>query len=202
MVAGDSVPVRIKGKLDGHAFIGTDTIRVGRGRIAAPRAGSHLAGGSVAQVRWETPGGVVAGPVSLLFSPDGGVNWSTIARQRPNTGSFDWTVPSVPTDQAKVAVLLESPAETGAIVEGVLGVSPAFSIGATVGVGDPAPAQLALAIRGAIPNPVADGRLRVEFSLRDGSQARLELMDVAGRLLQARQVGTFGPGCAVGHQLT
>ena len=191
---GDSVPVRIKGKLDGHAFIGTDTIRVGRGRIAAPRAGSHLAGGSVAQVRWETPGGVAAGPVSLLFSPDGGANWSTIARRRPNTGSFDWAVPSVPTDQAKVAVLLESPAETGAIVEGVLGVSPAFSIGATVGVGDPAPAQLALAIRGAIPNPVADGRLRVEFSLRDGSQARLELMDVAGRLLQARQVGTFGPG--------
>jgi len=48
---------------------------------------------------------------------------------RPNTGSYDWTVPNVGTDQAKVAVVLvESAEETGTIVDGVLGVSEAFSI--------------------------------------------------------------------------
>jgi hypothetical protein len=93
-----------------------------------------------------------------------------------------------------VAVLLESTDESGVIVQGVLGVSQTFSIGASVGVGDPAPGQLALAIRGVTPNPAVDARFRVEFSLRDGSPASLELMDVAGRALASRQVGTMGPG--------
>ncbi|MBI5708950.1 MAG: T9SS type A sorting domain-containing protein [Candidatus Eisenbacteria bacterium] len=53
---------------------------------------------------------------------------------------------------------------------------------------------LRLAMRGATPNPASDGRLWVEFSLRDGSPARLELMDVAGRVLNSRQVGSLGPG--------
>jgi hypothetical protein len=34
----------------------------------------------------------------------------------------------------------------------------------------------------------------VEFALRDESPARLEMMDVAGRVLASRQVGTLGPG--------
>jgi hypothetical protein len=34
----------------------------------------------------------------------------------------------------------------------------------------------------------------VEFALRDGSPARLELMDVAGRVLTAKEVGALGPG--------
>jgi hypothetical protein len=34
----------------------------------------------------------------------------------------------------------------------------------------------------------------VEFALRDGSAARLDLMDVAGRVLRSRQVGWLGPG--------
>ena len=34
----------------------------------------------------------------------------------------------------------------------------------------------------------------MEFALRDGSPARRELMDVAGRVLTSKQVGTLGPG--------
>lgn len=56
------------------------------------------------------------------------------------------------------------------------------------------PGAMTLAIHGATPNPVADGPLRVEFTLRDGSPARLELLDVAGRMLASRQVGTLGAG--------
>ena len=44
------------------------------------------------------------------------------------------------------------------------------------------------------PNPAIDGRLRLKFSLRDGSLARLELADVAGRVLRSIQVGGLGPG--------
>jgi hypothetical protein len=38
------------------------------------------------------------------------------------------------------------------------------------------------------------GRLRVEFALRDGSPARLELLDVAGRANVSKPVGAMGPG--------
>jgi hypothetical protein len=50
----------------------------------------------------------------------------------------------------------------------------------------------ALAIRRV--NGAAGGRLEVELTLRDGSPARLELMDVAGRALLSRQVGVMGAG--------
>jgi hypothetical protein len=80
----------------------------------------------------------------------------------------------------------------GTIGEGVLGVGPTFSTGTAVGAGASAPAQLALAIRGT--NPVVRGHLPVEFTLRDGGPARLELLDVAGRLLASTQVGAMGPG--------
>ena len=53
---------------------------------------------------------------------------------------------------------------------------------------------LQLALRVAAPNPSTDGRLRVEFALRNGRLARLELMDVAGRVLNSREVGSLGPG--------
>jgi hypothetical protein len=104
-------------------------------------------------------------------------------------------VPNVPTDQAKVAVVVvESTDGTGDVVDGVLGMSDAFSIDAVVGVGTRGPEGLALAIRGAVPNPSTSGRLCVEFALRDGGPATLELADVAGRVVTSRQVGTLGPG--------
>jgi hypothetical protein len=143
-------------------------------------------------VHWEIPNGVAVESVRLLFSPDGGGTWSSIARGLPDGVGYEWTVPNVPTEQARVAVLLESIDESGAIVEGVLGVSQAFSIETAVGVGAPAPAQLALAIRGT--NPMAGGHLQVEFALRDGGPARLELLDIVGRVLVSTQVGAMGPG--------
>jgi hypothetical protein len=43
------------------------------------------------------------------------------------------------------------------------------------------------------PNP-ARGELSVEFSLADGTSATVELIDIAGRRVAAREVGSFGPG--------
>ena len=54
--------------------------------------------------------------------------------------------------------------------------------------------DLQLAMRVVTPNPSLDGRLRVEFSLHDGSPARLQLIDVMGRVLSSTQVGALGPG--------
>lgn len=189
---GDQVPVTVTGSVDGKPFSGTDHIRVRRGAISAPAADSRLGVGAVTQVRWEIPAGVKVPSVALLHSIDGGSSWSRVADGQPNTGSYDWRVPDASTHQAKVAVVAESVDDGSGNLGGVVGVSGAFSIGALVGVGDSGPSRLALAVRG--PNPVASGRLWVEFALRDDSLARLELVDIAGRVLNATQVGHLGPG--------
>jgi hypothetical protein len=204
---GDNVPVTVSGTVGGSPFSGTDYIRVRHAVVSAPHAGDLVTAGSVTEVRWRAASAdttqLAASPdslgadttlsVALLYSLDHGSSWNLITQGRPNSGSYDWTVPNVQSDQAKVAVVLVSSADsTGDVVVGTLGVSEAFSIESVVGVGNPGPTRLAM--RGATPNPAVGGRLWVEFSLRDGSPARLELMDVAGRVLTSRQVGALGPG--------
>ncbi len=55
------------------------------------------------------------------------------------------------------------------------------------------PAAPVLGLRGAVPNPSLHG-LRIEFSLPSGGPARLEVLDIAGRQVAAREVGLLGPG--------
>jgi len=52
----------------------------------------------------------------------------------------------------------------------------------------------ALALAGARPNPASGRALKVEFTLATADPARLELFDVAGRRVAAREVGSLGPG--------
>ncbi len=52
---------------------------------------------------------------------------------------------------------------------------------------------LRFALMGLTPNPSRDG-LTVAFSLPDAQPARLEVMDLAGRRVLARDVGGLGPG--------
>lgn len=189
---GDQVPVEVTGMVMGQPFAGTDYIRVRHAAVMAPVGGSHLTAGSVTQVRWETPRDVTVQSVALFHSTDGGNTWSKIAQGQPNTGSFDWAVPNIQTDLAKVAVVLvESADETGNIVEGVVGASEQFSIQSIVGVDDPGSVQFVL--RAVTPNP-ARGALRVNFSLRDARAATLSLFDISGRQLAQRRVDGMGPG--------
>jgi len=52
----------------------------------------------------------------------------------------------------------------------------------------------ALSVRVSSLHPAAGGRLSIEFTLPDQSPARLELLDVAGRVMMSRQVGELGRG--------
>src|SRR5207245_859246 len=56
------------------------------------------------------------------------------------------------------------------------------------------PARLALELRGLVPNPATGGEATASFTLATGSPATLELLDVAGRRVSARDVGSLGAG--------
>jgi hypothetical protein len=72
--------------------------------------------------------------------------------------------------------------------------SPFAQVDPTGPTGVEGPSAHRLALREPMPNP-GDGRsMLVAFSLRDGSRARLEVIDVAGRLVFAREVGALGAG--------
>ena len=58
-------------------------------------------------------------------------------------------------------------------------------------------AGLSFALTGLRPNPSRGSRLGVEFTLALASPARLELLDVGGRRVAAREVGTLGAGSHV-----
>ncbi len=188
---GPAVTVTVTGRIDGQAFSGTDVIRAKRAVVNAPAAGAAIAAGSVTSVLWETPSGVSVASVAMLYSADDGVSWTLQARDLPNAGRYDWTVPAVSTHQARVAVVLvESPEATGDVVTGVLGTSGRFSIPGATGVQTPG---IGFTLRGATPNP-AWGRFNVEFSLPDARPASLAIYDVTGRQVALRAVGGLGPG--------
>jgi DNA-binding beta-propeller fold protein YncE len=58
----------------------------------------------------------------------------------------------------------------------------------------PADAPLAFALEGVRPNPASGRNLTVHFTLPVAAPARLELLDVAGRSVAARDVGALGAG--------
>jgi hypothetical protein len=58
----------------------------------------------------------------------------------------------------------------------------------------PAAPAVAFALDGTRPNPAIGGRLMVHFALATGEAATLELLDVAGRRVTGRTVGTLGAG--------
>jgi len=62
----------------------------------------------------------------------------------------------------------------------------------------PAPGGIEAGLRGVWPNPGRGDRAIVSFALASAEPATLELVDVAGRRVLERAVGTLGPG---GHQL-
>jgi hypothetical protein len=64
--------------------------------------------------------------------------------------------------------------------------------GGTSSVGGLAPSQLTL--QSVRPNPVRASELSVSFSLGSIGVARIDLLDVAGRRVASREVGSLGPG--------
>ncbi|HEY3217021.1 MAG TPA: T9SS type A sorting domain-containing protein [Candidatus Eisenbacteria bacterium] len=188
---GSAVTISITGQYSNcDCFSGTDVIRVKNSSLAAPVAGSVLGQGSQVEVRWDPDG--LPQAVDLISSFDDGATWRIEAQGMANNGSRLWTVPSVTTDQLRLAVAAVNRVDaTGIVTDAELGESGTFRISATVGVGGGA--TVAFAMRKIAPNPT-HGEFTVDFSLPNGKPATLAVYDVSGRQVAVRQVGSLGAG--------
>ncbi len=111
-----------------------------------------------------TDPGFIPGPSTLVHST-ASTSWSD-----PAAGAYTW----------KLTAIDSHGNESG----------PATA-SATVGVeGGP----LAFALDGARPNPTTAGRVAVSFVLPTDAAARIELVDVRGRVIATRDVGALGAG--------
>jgi hypothetical protein len=160
--------------------------------------------GNLSRFALVSPSGPTATPASLVsvsaqadrivlvwYACDGAGVSATVYRR---TVESDWTLVDRIAPDASGYLRYEDTAVTSGARNGYrLGIVDAGEESFAGEVWADVPA-LRLTMRGATPNPASDGRLRVEFSLRDGSPATLEVMDVAGRVLSTGQVGSLGPG--------
>ena len=191
---GEDTSVEVTGTVAGEPFLGTTVVRVRRATVTSPVAGSRLQAGERATVRWQVPPGTAKRTVELRYTLDAGRSWQGTGATLPNSGSCDWIVPGTHAQQARLALVLLDTSDRGEeSVDQVLGVSGSFSVAATLPVVEP-PAVAMMSLRGATPNPASAGRFVVRFTLRDGSAARLDLIDIAGRVVRTRDVGAMGPG--------
>jgi hypothetical protein len=70
--------------------------------ITAPNGGETWTGGSTQNITW-SPSETGSG-VDLYYSIDGGATYTSIATDQTDTGTYAWTVPNIPTTEAKVKV--------------------------------------------------------------------------------------------------
>ena len=92
--------------------------------LIQPVGGEHITMGTSYEVKWRTfghklnPGGADYNKLSIFYSVDDGATWTMAGFNRPNTGTYAWTVPDFPSQQARIKVVDQNDAL-------VAGISPA-----------------------------------------------------------------------------
>jgi hypothetical protein len=128
------------------------------------------------------------------YAADGHTGTARVYRR---TAASDWqALASISADGTGMLAYEDVQVSAGTRYGYRLGVGPA---GQEVFLGETwvdVPRVAAFALAGLRPNP-AVRNLSVAFSLPDASPARLEVLDIAGRMLLERQVGTLGAGSHV-----
>lgn len=69
--------------------------------ITAPTAGEQWEVGDSRAITWTATDNVAVASIRIEFSANDGSSWTTIAPSAPNTGTFNWVVPSTPTTVAR-----------------------------------------------------------------------------------------------------
>lgn len=152
--------------------------------LTDPAGADSLIEGVNRTITWTKGAGVTH--VDLQVSRDGGVTWTTIARQLSGT-SFTWTPTPPATSQGRLRVVDSARDWAGAASAADVAIFPASVL-------DARPAATRLALLGAWPNP-SRGAFSVSLALPAGGRgAKLELLDLAGRRVAEVPLAAYGPG--------
>lgn len=152
-----------------------------------PIGGEMWNGGDVHTVQWTASDNVAVDSVNVDYSTHGADGpWVAVAHGLTGTDTTSWTLPLEPTDSALVRIT----AYDGAGLTGTA-VSDSFFHILPQGTAVPPGAALIFAFAGPAPNPGLGGTT-LRFSLPGAGSARLEILDVAGRVVWADR--RMGPG--------
>ena len=70
--------------------------------VVDPNGGENLVAGSTYTITWQSQGGI--SDVNIEYSNDDGSNWTQVNPNASNTGSYDWLVPQVTSNQCLVSI--------------------------------------------------------------------------------------------------
>lgn len=156
--------------------------------VTAPNGGESWLGGTTQTITWNAADNIGVDSVDVDYSLNGpGGPWAPVAHGIPNTGTYDWTLPNVPSDSALVQVTAFD-----AALNQSLDVSDAlFQIQADLTGVPGGKAQFALFP--AVPTPTR-GATQLRFSLATPGPAALEVFDVSGRRVWSYQQAQLEAG--------
>lgn len=70
-------------------------------RVTSPNGGESLPMGSSLEITWTSSG---IDSVKIDYSPDNGTTWKNIVPTTPSTGSYNWAVPDIASDECRVRI--------------------------------------------------------------------------------------------------
>lgn len=152
--------------------------------LMSPDGGEQWLSGEERAITWSKGTGITA--VDVQVSRDSGVNWQTIASSVTDT-TITWTVTEPSSANARVRVVDSARRQYSD------GSAADFRVIAQSALAVQGPGGSKLALLGAYPNPMRRD-LTVALSLPTGAAASLELLDLAGRRVASRAVGSLGAG--------
>jgi len=105
----DSIGLTSYDTSDAYFFIDNAAPVVGSGAITAPNGSETWGGGTSHNITWTTGSisdvKLKAAPISLKYSTDGGASFpNAIVSNMTNSGSYNWTVPSIDNNQVRVQI--------------------------------------------------------------------------------------------------
>jgi hypothetical protein len=166
--------------------------------VLAPNGGETFPPGFQTTITWNASDtGMNAGvmpaavngvdSVSISYSLNGGASWTVEATGEANDGTYDWSVPGVPSDSVLVRVEAWDPSlNMGSDQSNSL-----FTIAGQSGVG-PIPTHLTLAQNR--PNPMASSDTRISFGLTHEGPVTLRIFDAQGRQVAELVRGSYPAG--------
>jgi hypothetical protein len=138
--------------------------------------------------------GVDAGPDRIRLTWYAAGNAGLVATLYRRTATTNWEARAVVSADGTGYLRYEDDAVTAGMRYGYrLGITDA-GVEVFLGEGWASAERLALALEGARPNPAVAGELTVLFTLPTAEPGRLDLVDVGGRRMMSREVGSLGAG--------